>query len=138
VTSAVVKSYPDTNLSAFSMAIAFPGEQITEVATAVEALHPNLKSEQNVYLYLTNNNGPVVLVTGFMLHATVEEGKAAFAGLYTLNPVFDNSGVLPYDQWNAGATNFCLREQRKPGHNVGITKLHPEQWKQIWDIYVDF
>jgi FAD/FMN-containing dehydrogenase len=138
VTSAVVKSYPDPNLTAWSMALVFPGEQITEVAKAVEALRPNLKPIQNVYLYLTNNNGPVVLVTGFMLHATVEEGKAAFAGLYALNPVFENSGILPYDQWNAGAASFCLREQRKPGHNVGITQLHPKQWQEIWDLYVEF
>jgi FAD/FMN-containing dehydrogenase len=138
VTSAVIKSYPDSNLTAWNTALVFPGEQITEVAKAVEALRPNLKPTQNVYLYLTNNNGPVILVTGFMLHATVEEGKAAFAGLYALNPVFENSGVLPYDQWNAGAANFCLREQRKPGHNVGITQLHPEQWQEIWNLYVEF
>lgn len=138
VTSAVVKSYPDSNLNAWLTALVFPGDQITEVAKAVEALRPNLKPTQNVYLYLTNNNGPVVLVTGFFLHATAEEGKAAFAGLYALNPVFENSGVTPYDQWNAGAAGFCLREQRKPGHNIGITQLHPEQWKDIWDLYIDF
>lgn len=97
VTSAVVKSYPDSNLNAWLTALVFPGEQITEVAKAVEALRPNLEPTQNVFLYLTNSNGPVILVTGFMLHATIEEGNAAFAGLYALKPVFENSGILPYD-----------------------------------------
>ena len=138
VTSAVIKSYPNTDLTAWNTALVFPGKQITEVASAVEALRPNLKSKQNVYLYLTNNNGPVVMVTGFLLHATAEEGKAAFASIYALNPVFESSGILPYDQWNAGATNFCLRGQRKPGHNVGITQLYPQQWQEIWDLYVEF
>ncbi|KAF1955080.1 FAD-binding domain-containing protein, partial [Byssothecium circinans] len=138
VTSAVIKAYPQTDLTGFSTALVFPGEQITEVVKAVEALRPNLLPSQNVFLYLTNNNGPVILVTGFLLHATVEQGKAAFAGLYALNPVFENSGVLPWDQWNAAADSFCLREQRKPGHTVGLTSLHPEQWKEIWELYLSF
>ncbi|KAF2653492.1 FAD binding domain-containing protein [Lophiostoma macrostomum CBS 122681] len=142
VTSAVFKSYPSEDRTGFNMALVFTPDNITEVVKTVEKVRENLQPAQNVYLYLTNggppSNTPAIVVTGFLLHASEDEGKAAFQPLYDLGPVAITNVTLPYSQWNAAADSFCTRSQRKPGLNQGITKLVPEQWTEIWDLYAEF
>ncbi|KAF2875135.1 FAD binding domain-containing protein [Massariosphaeria phaeospora] len=142
VTSAVMKAHPTSDRTAWNMALIFTPDKIKQVVQAVEDLRPQLLPAQNVFMYLTNSgppdNQPVILVTGFLLQTTEEEARAAFSGVYAVGPLSENSGILPYDQWNTGGDAFCTREMRKPGHTIGISKLHPDQWQEIWDLYAEF
>lgn len=145
VTSATIKAYPTAykDRTAFNMVLTFGPEKLKQVVQAVENLRPKLLPSQNVFLYFINtapDNIPVIQVTGFLLQATAEEGRAAFAGIFDVGPIPEQSqsGVTPWEQWNFASDTFCIRSGRKPSQNIGVTKLHVDQWQELWDLYMDF
>ena len=140
VTSAVVKTLPETDRSAWIMTLTFPASKVTQVAQAIQDLP--LLPQQVVYLVLTNSgdakNTPVVMVTGFLRKGTETSGRKAYASLFALGPDTISTGVQPYPKWNAANDGFCTRGGFKPAYSTTINNMKAQSWSQIWKLYTDF
>lgn len=142
VTSAVVKSYPasQSDMQAWTGPLIFSTDKLEAVVQAIQDI--DLRPEMNVFLYFISGgppkNEPVIMVVPFLHKGSPESGRSAFARLYALKPVADNTAVIPYIKWNSGGDIFCQRGARKPSYSAGFQKMVPKVWRQIWDKYVEF
>ena len=81
---------------------------------------------------------PVVVVTPWLFQGDPESGKAAYASLYEIGPMMDNTSIVPYTEWNAGADPFGRRSERKPSFGGGLDYLDPNAWRQVWNLFTKF
>lgn len=142
VTSAVVKSYPATteDMQAWTGSLIFSPDKLEKVVQAIQDL--NIKPNMNIFMYFISGgaptNKPVILVVPFLHKGNPTSGRAAFASIYAIGPMANNTSVIPYNKWNTGGDGFCIPGARKPSFGAGFQKMVPATWRQIWNKYVEF
>ena len=141
VTSARVKAYPipAANNTAWTGLLVFDQAKIEALVGAINDL--DLKPEMEIDLYYATtgppNYSPTVIALPFYV-GTAAAGRAAFASVLAIGPATDNTSIVPYSQWNAGSTAFCIPGNRKPAYGVSMNRMDPSAWRSIWDKYVSF
>ena len=141
VTSARVKAYPipAANNTAWTGILVFTPDKIEALVGAINDL--DLKPEMEIDLYYATagppNYAPIVIALPFYV-GTAAAGRAAFASVLAIGPVTDGTSIVPYSQWNAGGTSFCIPGNRKPAYGVSMNRMDPTTWRSIWNKYVSF
>ncbi len=141
VTSARMKSYPTPAAAntAWLGPLIYTPDQIEALATAINDL--DLAPHMALFMYYATFGPPaytpVVIALPFYA-GTEPAGKTAFASLYALGPVADQTAVVPYDRWNAGSASFCTKGARKPSYGAGFDTLDGKTWRAVWDQYTAF
>ncbi|KAF7871501.1 hypothetical protein EAF04_003608 [Stromatinia cepivora] len=138
VTSAVMRSYPVASslLTAWTGPLIFTGAQLEALIEALGQL--DLKSEMSIAMFfLMSDNSPIILVTVFY-YGTEAAGKAAFAPLYSVGPIVDETAILPYNEWNAGGDSFCTKGDSKPSWGIGLAELDVTTWTYVWNEWLAF
>lgn len=142
VTSATVKAYavPENERTAWCGAQIYTEDKLELVTEALEQLE--LTSRMVAFMYFGSSgppaHTPMVIVTPWLFQGSPESGKEAFKSLYDIDPIVENTAVLPYTEWNTGANPFCTHSDRKPSFAAGLNVLQPQVWRDVWERYVDF
>ena len=141
VTSAKLKAYPTPmaeNL-AWLGALIFTEDKIEALVQAIDDL--DLKPQMAIFMYYATLGGPAYEPTVIAIPFYVgseQEGKVAFASIYAVGPIADQTAVSPYSEWNAGSASFCTKGGRKPSYGAGFSKMDPATWRAIWNEYIAF
>ncbi|ESZ99284.1 hypothetical protein SBOR_0325 [Sclerotinia borealis F-4128] len=138
VTSAVMKSYPvdSSKLTAWTGPLIFTGNQLTALIEALDELV--LQPEMSIAMFfLMSNNSPIILLTVFY-YGTEAAGKEAYAPIYAVGPIVDETAILPYDEWNAGGDAFCAKGDSKPSWGTGLAELDTTAWTSVWNEWLAF
>ncbi|KAF2744569.1 FAD-binding domain-containing protein [Sporormia fimetaria CBS 119925] len=142
VTSAVVKACPvkPEDALAWTGGLIFNPDKLEQLVQAIEELV--LKPEMNIFLYFLwsgpPTNAPVIIINVFLYKGTPEAGREAFASIYDIGPMMDLTQVVTYPQWNTGGDAFCVKGGRKPAFGAGLQKMIPQDWREVWNQYVEF
>jgi FAD/FMN-containing dehydrogenase len=142
VTSATVKAYPmlKRDRVAFSGALIYTDDKLEQIVQAFQDLE--LTAQTVCFMYFGSGgppaHTPMIVVTVWQLHGTIESGKAAFKSLIDIGPMVDTTAVVPYTEWNTGANAVCLHAGRKPTFTAGLDHLDPQAWRDVWNKYVEF
>lgn len=131
VTSVVFRSYPVTQAenTAWYGPLVFNSSQLEAVIAAINTLLPLLEPEMHVdFTYA----GGELIVLPFYLGSEAQ-GRLKFAPLFALGPVSDGTGIVPYDEWNAGGDSFCVEGGRKPAYAANLAALEPAVWRAVWN-----
>ncbi|PCG99796.1 FAD-binding, type 2 [Penicillium occitanis (nom. inval.)] len=141
VTSAVVKSYPvDSNsLNAWLGPLLF---EDTQLDTLIQTMNDiTLEPEMAMSLTFASSGNasasPSIILTVFY-HGTEAQGKAAFAPIYKIGPVADETTITAYPNWNAAQDISCVKGGNKPSFGAGLAELEAESWKAVYDAYKNF
>ena len=141
VTSAKMKAYPIAMVdnTAWLGPLLFTDDKIESLVQAINDLV--LKPQMALFMFYATFGPPAfqptVIAIPFYLGTEVE-GKAAFASIYAVGPIADQTSVIPYNQWNAGSASFCVKGDRKPTYGAGFSKMDPRTWRAIWNEYTAF
>jgi FAD/FMN-containing dehydrogenase len=146
VTSAKVKAYPIARADnvAWTGLLVFTPDKIEALVAAIGSL--DLQPDMQIHLYYATtgppDHAPAVLALPFYLgnssSSIVADACAAFAPIFDVGPVADQTTVLPYNQWNDAGDPFCARGGRKQGYAVSMNSLDPAAFRAVWDEYVAF
>ena len=141
VTSATVRSYPipAANNVAWTGFVTYTPDKIEAIVGAINDL--DLKAEMEIDFYFATTGPPsftpsVLVVPFYVGNATA--GRAAFASIFEVGPASDGTAEVPYNQWNAGSSTFCVKGQRKPAYGASMNRLDPTAWRTIWNNYLEF
>ena len=141
VTSLTVRAYPTPKEQngAWLGALIFDQAKVESLVTAIEALE--LGPKMAIFMYFVTSGppdfAPVVVAFPFYV-GTEEEGRAAFASIFAVGPLVDQTSWLQYNRVNEGSQPFCVKGGRKPSYGAGPSKLIPQDWRRIWNFYVEF
>ncbi|TVY18010.1 FAD-linked oxidoreductase azaL [Lachnellula arida] len=138
VTSAVMKSYPanSTGLTAWNGPLIFTGDKVEALMEAIGQI--NLQAQMSMEMFfLISGGSPIILLTVFY-YGTEAAGKSAFAPIYAIGPIADETAIVPYNQWNSGGDAFCTKGDRKPSYGAGLAELDPTTWRSVWDEWLAF
>lgn len=141
VTSATMKAYPipAAENTAWLGALVYTPDKIEALVSAFNQL--KLSAPMAAFMYYATTGPPAftpsVIAVPFYI-GSEQQGKAAFASLYTVGPVADMTSVIPYNEWNAGSAPFCVRGGRKPSYGAGFSRMDPGTWRAIWNEYTAF
>lgn len=80
---------------------------------------------------------PIVVALPFHTFTAVA-GRAAVPSVLVTGPAMDGTSTVPYSQWNAGGTGFCIPGTLKPGYDVSMNRMDPTTSRAIWNKYVSF
>lgn len=141
VTSAVVKSYPvdSTALKAWLGPLIFEESQLGTLVQVMNdiTLQPQMAMSLTFASSGNTSVSPLIILTVFY-HGTEAQGKAAFAPIYEIGPVADNTSIIAYPDWNAAQDTSCIKGGNKPSFGAGLAELEPESWEAVYDAYKEF
>jgi UDP-N-acetylenolpyruvoylglucosamine reductase len=136
VTSAVLRTHPvpKEKLVAWTGPLTFSPSQLEAVVNAVQNLKfgPQMALSWN----FLNLGAPTILVSPFF-HGSTELGRAAFKPLLDIGPLTDKTGDVPYETWNAGSDMACIKGGRRPTIGVGLGKLDPVSWRNVFNVWAE-
>ena len=141
VTSATMKAYPIAmaNNTAWLGPLLFTPDKIEALVQAINDL--DLKPEMSIFMYYATFGPPAyqpaVIAIPFYL-GSEQDGRAAFASIFAVGPLADQTSIVPYSEWNAGSASFCVKGDRKPSYGAGFSHMVPATWRAIWNQYVAF
>lgn len=137
VTSATIKSYPvaaPTGLNAWLGALVFTSNQLETLVQAIDQLV--LQPQMAIELLFANSGdasaSPAIILSVFY-YGPEEEGKAAYASIYAVGPVADETAITPYAKWNAGGDTACIKGGRKPNFAAGLARMDPATWRAVYE-----
>lgn len=157
VTSATLKAYPlsatnESQLNAWVGPLTFPGSKLEALISALGNLSapyevgsqllpgdPKLGFQMGIVANTTATNAtnsttnPPQVILSVFYHGTPEQGKAAFAGVYDVGPVADETAATNYTHWNDGNDGACAKGGRKPNFAAGLTHLDPPTWRLAYN-----
>jgi hypothetical protein len=142
VVSATVKAYAmsEEERLAWCGALIYGEDKLEKVIEAVQNVE--LTSRMVMFCYYASSgppyHAPVVIVTMWLHQGDAETGKVAFKSLYDIGPMMEQTGMAPYPEWNTGGNPFQAQGERKPTFGVGLDKLDPQTWREVWDKYTEF
>lgn len=133
----VQESVPAENF--WSGQLTFEGEKLEQV---VEVIGRTNFTEDLVslfgYSWDQERNEPVVTVEVLYLGDDEEAGRMAWADVLALEPLTNETGLLPYTRLNDDTEALCEDGGRKPGWHVGLRTLDSAAFREIWDRWVEF
>ncbi|KAI4281852.1 MAG: hypothetical protein L6R35_005544 [Caloplaca aegaea] len=138
ITSAVVMSkyVPQARNTAWLGSVIYSGDKLERVVAAINNI--SLEPEMNVFLYFAVSElKPVVLVTPFY-YGDEATARRRFAPILDIGPLSEMTAVTPYNHWNDGAAQFCIRGARKPAYAAGMLHMLPTVWRAVWNEFVNF
>lgn len=119
--------------------LTFEGEKLEQV---VEVLGGMNFTEELVslfgYSWDQERDKPVVTVEVFYMGDDEEAGRQAWADVFTLEPLSDGTGLLPYTMLNDVTEELREDGGRKPGWHVGLRTLEAAAFREIWEQWVEF
>ena len=134
VTSATMKSYPvaSSGLNAWLGALIFTPNKLESLVEAIDQL--DLKPQTALSLLFANSGdaSPAIIVSVFY-YGTKAEGEAAFAPIYAVGPVANNTAITPYAKWNAAGDAACTKGGRKPTFAAGLGRMDPATWRAVYE-----
>jgi hypothetical protein len=141
VTSAVIHSYPvdAAGLNAWTGPLIFADPQFEDLIAALDALTVEPEMALSMTLVTTGapDFTPTIILTLFY-YGTEAQGKAAFASIYAVGPVADQTAIVPYAGWNAGFTAACTKGGYKPAWGAGLVELVPSTWAAVYQNFKTF
>jgi FAD/FMN-containing dehydrogenase len=142
VTSASMRSYPvdESKLSGWMGSLTFSEDKLEELVQTMDNLF--LQPEMAISLVFAAsgdaNNATILIIASLFYYGTETAGRAAFSSLYALGPVTDDTGVLPYNMWNAGNVGVCIEGQRKQMYGAGTAHMVASTWRELYNEYKTF
>jgi hypothetical protein len=79
-----------------------------------------------------------MVVLNLWLAGPPEVAKAAFAPLYDLSPVMEQSAPTPYVGTNNASKPFCVKGGRKMMFSAGVKGLKRANVVKAWEEWVEF
>ncbi|KAI4228091.1 MAG: hypothetical protein LQ349_006606 [Xanthoria aureola] len=143
VTSAHVKAYPvpkDQNI-AWEGAITFADDKLEPLIKAIYDL--DLQPEMEIdFLFATSGpplNTPAITAIPFFL-GNASAARVAFASIFALGPLSDETKEIPYDHWGDFANSFCQKGMRKPAYGASLARqgLDPATWRAVYEEFKTF
>ena len=136
VTSATIKSYPvatPTGLNAWLGALVFTSNQLEILIQAIDELHfqPQMAIEL-LFANSGNASAPPTIILSVFYYGTEAEGKVAYASIYAVGPVADETAITPYAKWNVGGDAAC-KGGRKPNFAAGLARMDPATWRKVYE-----
>ncbi|KAK6508890.1 hypothetical protein TWF481_003657 [Arthrobotrys musiformis] len=139
VTSYIVKGHSWINSGThWSGNLVFTGDQVEAVTKAIDKLV--FQKPMSIHYYFAvdpSSQQPVIIVNPFYA-GKVDDARKAFKSILELKFVADTTGPIAWDELNASGDFFCAKGSRKPAYSVGLKKLDPKAFKNIWDAYAQF
>ncbi|KAJ8120853.1 hypothetical protein ONZ43_g2543 [Nemania bipapillata] len=140
VTSATYKSQPvpQAQNTAWTGLVFFNESQIEEVITAIDQLTLEPAMQMDIYFTASPLDGkPGVIFLPFYL-GSEEVGRQKFASILNIGSILDTTEVIPYNTWNSAGDPFCTDGGRKPSYTIGLKKMEPTAWRNVWNAYTEF
>ncbi|KAI4243078.1 MAG: hypothetical protein L6R42_010847, partial [Xanthoria sp. 1 TBL-2021] len=143
VTSALVKAYPtpkDQNI-AWEGAITFADDKLEPLIKAIHDL--DLQPEMEIdFLFATSGpplNTPAITAIPFFL-GNASAARVAFAPIFAVGPLSDETAEVPYDHWGDFANSFCQKGMRKPAYGASLARegLNPVTWRAVYEEFKTF
>ena len=137
VTSATLKSYPvatPSGLNAWLGALVFTSNQLEKLIQAIDqlVLQPPMAIEL-LFASSGNASAPPTIILSVFYYGTEAEGKAAYASIYAVGPVADETAITPYAKWNVGANAACTKGGRKPNFAAGLARMDAATWRAVYE-----
>ena len=142
VTSVVYKSYPvsdSSGLSAWLGPLIFTEPQLSSLISAINTL--DLQPEMALTLLFVNSGNvtaPPAILASVFYYGSEAAGKAAFAPLYNVGPVADETAVTPYAEWNSANDVACGKGERKPDFGAGLANMDANAWQDVYNLFSQF
>lgn len=143
VTSLVYKAHPvpQAQSLAWTGPLIFQSSQIADLIAAIDQL--TLNENMAIFLYYLTSGPPsytpTVAALPFYYGGDEATAKAAFASIYAVGPIADETAVTPYNEWNAGGDSFCLfGNQRKPSYGAATATMDVNTWVELFEEYSAF
>lgn len=136
VTSAVMKSFPvdAVGLNAWLGPLVFTSPQLEALINTINTL--NFTPQMAMSLLFANSGNttaPPTIICSVYYYGNETAGKAAFAPLYNVGPVADETKVTPYAQWNVANDVACGKGPRKPNFGVGLGQMDQSAWRAVYE-----
>lgn len=139
VTSVVMKSYPipAAENGAWAGSLIFTPDKIEVLIDAINDLV--LTPRMALFLYYAVSGGsPVVIVSVSFAGPNNADGAQAFSSIVAIGPVVQETAWVPFNIVNAAGDSFCVKGGYKPSFGVGLAKMVPSTWREIWNEFVAF
>ena len=136
-TSATLQSYPvatPSGLNAWLGPLVFTSNQLEKLIQAIDqlVLQPQMAIEL-LFASSGNATAPPTIILNVFYYGTEAEGKAAYASIYAVGPVADETGITPYAKWNAGGDAACTKGGRKPSFGAGLARMDAATWRAVYE-----
>ncbi|KAK6362674.1 hypothetical protein TWF730_000129 [Orbilia blumenaviensis] len=139
VTSYTIKAHPWINGGVhWSGNIIFSGDQVEAVTKAIDTLGFQKPMSIHYYFAVDPTSGQPVIIVNPFYAGKVEAARKAFKPLLDLKFIADTTGPVAWNELNASGDFFCEKGGRKPAYSVGLKRMNPTAFKNIWDAYVKF
>lgn len=143
VTSALVKAYPTPKAQniAWEGEVTFSDDNLELLIQTIHDLDLNPNMEIDI-LFATNgpplNTRTVTAIPFFVGNASA--GREAFAPIFAVGPISDETMEVPHDNWGAFANSFCSKGMRKPAYGASIARqgLDPATWRAVYTEFTNF
>lgn len=140
VTSGTYKSQAiaQADNTAWTGLVIFDQSKLEQVVTAIDQLTLEADMQMDFYFTASPIDGqPGILVLPFYL-GSEEIGRQKFASILNIGPTVDGTEVIPYNTWNSAGDAFCTAGGRKPSYTIGLKRMDPTAWRNIWNEYTAF
>ncbi|EWC44342.1 hypothetical protein DRE_01168 [Drechslerella stenobrocha 248] len=141
VTEATIKAYPQASELSWIGSVAFtnnPGSKIEKIVKAIQELEVTDK----MCLHLLFACAPPAFTPAVLImpwyYGSEEEGRKAWKGILDLEPDIVDMTMAPAERLNDGNDPFGEVGGRKPGVGMGLEKIDPDAYCEIWRLFEDF
>ena len=141
VTSATMKAHPvpTAQNGAWLGALIFTPDKLEALVQAIDDL--KIAPRMAIFMFFATSGPPAFLpsVIAFPYYlGTESEGRAAFASIFKVGPITDQTAWMPFNKVNDGSDPFCVQGGRKPAYGAGLANMDPAAWRAIFNEYVTF
>ncbi|KAK6337291.1 hypothetical protein TWF730_002697 [Orbilia blumenaviensis] len=143
VTQATIKAYPQSNDGlSWNCTMAFTNPSISEIEEILKAVDKT-HMEENMSLlcsFACLSQGVPSLVVTAWYYGPEHRAEKAWERLLdpSLKHTVKNAAMLPANKLNEGNDSFCAMGSRKPSLGMGIERLDPAAFLEIWDLWTEF
>ncbi|EPS31096.1 hypothetical protein PDE_06051 [Penicillium oxalicum 114-2] len=139
VTAAKVKAFPQINNGIhWESTMVFLPDHIEEVTQTINDLHMGEgMSIHYVFTGLSPFGFPAVVLE-LWYAGTPSDAQKAFAPLFSLKPIYQDSSPTPYNEINAVLDRGQYKGGQKPMWSVALEKIDPAAARELWKHYLAF
>ncbi|KAK6542058.1 hypothetical protein TWF694_007830 [Orbilia ellipsospora] len=140
VTQATMKAYPVSNGGMSWTGTLMYGDQ-SKLENIIQAL-TETEMDENMCAHVLfacppPTLAPVIVVVPWY-YGPEAEAEKVWRGLLELKPTVKLTGMIAANKLNEEHDAFGEKGGRKPGVGIGLQKLDPVAYRQIWNLYVNF